>query len=146
MTGISIRFPLFLVAISRCAVRFKVTLQGQESFRRPYEWDGPAGRPDCGFNHDRAGCGRRKFDRDGRRPSPRDWSISPDQRRCSFIPGVQCDACKLIGHEASSCDMLAIALFLNKYIKHSLSDDVRCAIELTWVDRWKALIRRQFDA
>jgi hypothetical protein len=50
---------------------------------------------------------------------------------------MQCNACKRLGHEAPSCDMLAIALFLDKYIKHSLSDDDRRRIELNWVDRWK---------
>jgi hypothetical protein len=42
-----------------------------------------------------------------------------------------------VGHEASSCDMLAIALFLDIYVKHSLCDDVRRTIESTWVARWK---------
>ena len=76
--------------------------------------DGPAGRGGRGFNRDKAGHGRRDFECDGRRPSPRDRSIRPDHRRRSFVPGVQCNACKRIGHEASSCDMLAIALFLDK--------------------------------
>jgi hypothetical protein len=33
--------------------------------------------------------------------------------------------------------MLAIALFLDKYVKHSPSDNVCRRIESTWVDRWK---------
>jgi hypothetical protein len=33
--------------------------------------------------------------------------------------------------------MLAIALFLDKHVKHSLSDDDRRRIESNWVDRWK---------
>ena len=33
--------------------------------------------------------------------------------------------------------MLAIALFLDKYVKHFLSDDDRRRMELNWVDRWK---------
>ncbi len=105
--------------------------QGQDCFCRPYERDGPAGRGGRGFNRDRAGRGRHDFDRDGRCHSPHDQSIRPDLRRRSFIPGAQCDACKRIGHEASSCDMLAIALFLDKYVKHSLSDDVCRRIEST---------------
>jgi hypothetical protein len=109
----------------------------RDGFSRTYDQDGPAGRGGRGFDRDKAGRGRRDFDRDGRRPSPRDRSIRPDLRRRSFVPGVQCDACKGVGHEASSCDMLAIALFLDKYVKHSLSDDVRHTIESTWVARWK---------
>jgi hypothetical protein len=116
--------------------------QGQDSFRsssgrRHYERDGPSGRGGRGFNRDRAGRSCRDFNRDGGLPSPRDWSIRQDHRRCSFLHGMQCNACKRLGHEASSCDMLAIALFLDKYVKHFLSDDDRRRMELNWVDRWK---------
>jgi hypothetical protein len=111
--------------------------QGQDRVGRTYDRDGPAGRGGRGFDREKAGRGQHDFDRDGRRPSPRDQSIRPDLRCRSFVPGVQCDACKWVGHEASSCDMLAIALFLNIYVKHSLSDDVRRNIESTWVARWK---------
>jgi len=116
---------------------YRVEQGCQDHFRRPYERDGPAGCGGRGFDRDRAGRGQRDFDRDAQHPSPRDWSIRPDLRRRSFLPGVQCKACKLIGHEASSCDMLAIALFLNKYIKMSLTDDTRRTIESTWIARWK---------
>ena len=111
--------------------------QGQDRFRRPYERDSPAGRGGRGPDRDRAGRGRREFNRDAQRPSPRDRSIRPDLRRRSFLPGVQCRACRRIGHEAASCDMLAIALFLNRYIKSSLPDDSRQTIESAWVARWK---------
>ena len=83
-----------------------------------------------------AGRGRGDFARDGRRPSPRDRSIRPDLRHRTFLPGVQCAACKRLGHEASSCDMLAIALFLDKH-KKTLTEDSRRAIESTWVARFK---------
>jgi hypothetical protein len=33
--------------------------------------------------------------------------------------------------------MLVMALFLDTYIKHSLSDDDPRRMELNWVDRWK---------
>jgi hypothetical protein len=33
--------------------------------------------------------------------------------------------------------MLAIALFLDRYIKRSLTDDARRTIESTWVAWWK---------
>jgi hypothetical protein len=116
--------------------------QGQDRFRspsghRPYDWDGPADHGGRGFDRDKAGCGRCNFDRDGGQSPPRDRSIRPDQRRHSFLHGMQCDACKRPGHKASSCDMLAIALFLDKHVKHSLSDKDRCRIELNWVDSWK---------
>jgi hypothetical protein len=45
----------------------------------------------------------------------------PDQRRRPFKPGVQCAACKRVGHEAVNCDMLAIALFIDRYTKKDLT-------------------------
>jgi hypothetical protein len=110
--------------------------QGQDRFRRPYDRDGPAGRGGRVFDRDVAGRGRGDSACDGRRPSPRDRSIRPDLRRRSFLPGVQCAACKRLGHEASSCDMLAIVLFLDKH-KKTLTEDSRRAIESTWVARFK---------
>jgi hypothetical protein len=113
---------------------------GQDRFRRPYDRDGPAGRGGRGFDRYMAGRGRGDFSRDGRRPSPRDRSIRPDLRCRTFLPGVQCPACKRLGHyEASSCDMLAIALFLDKY-KKTLTEDTRRTVESTWVARfWEKL-------
>ena len=110
--------------------------QGQDRFRRPYDREGPAGRGGRGFDRDMAGRGRGDVARDSWRPSPRDRSIRPDLRRRTFLPGVQCAACKRLGHEASTCDMLAIALFLDKY-KKTLPDDSRRTIESTWVARFK---------
>jgi len=82
------------------------------------------------------GRGRGDFARDGWRPSTRDRSIRPDLRHRTFLPGVQCAACKRLGHEAASCDMLAIALFLDKY-KKTLPEDSRRTIESTWVAQFK---------
>jgi hypothetical protein len=60
----------------------------------------------------------------------------PNQRRRPFQPGVQCDACKRMGHTAVNCDMLAMALFLEGYRK-DLSKTDRSAIETKWISRWK---------
>ena len=86
-----------LCAVQDYSPRVNRVDQGQDRFSRPYELDSPAGRGGRGFDRDRAGRGRRDFDRDGRRPSPRDRSIPPDLNHRSFIPGVQCNACKRIG-------------------------------------------------
>ncbi len=75
--------------------------------------------------------------RDSTRPTPRDRAIRPDQRRRKFLPGVQCEACKHLGHVASTCDMLAMALFVEKYIKQSLSNKDRRKIEADWIGMWK---------
>jgi hypothetical protein len=75
--------------------------------------------------------------RDSPRPTPRDRAIRPDQRRRKFLTGVQCEACKHLGHVASTCDMLAMALFVEKYIKQSLSNKDWRKIESDWIEMWK---------
>jgi hypothetical protein len=60
-------------------------------------------------------------------------TVLPDQRRHPFLPGVICAACKRTGHEASSCDMLAIAIFVEKH-RNSLSDSEKTAIEDRWIN------------
>jgi hypothetical protein len=49
---------------------------------------------------------------------------------------VICAACKWRGHPASSCDLLAIALFVDRH-KQQLSENEKSAIEETWIARWK---------
>ena len=61
----------------------------------------------------------------------------PDQRRRPFQQGIQCAACKRIGHEAANCDMLAIGLFIDRYTKQELSASDRDAIEQQWLKRYK---------
>jgi hypothetical protein len=131
-----------LCAVQGYCPRVYCVDQGQDRFRspsgrRPYDRDSPAGHGGRGFDRDKAGCGHCNIDRDGGWSSLRDQSICPDHCRCSFLHGMQCDACKHLGQKASSCDMLAIALFLDKHVKHSLSDNDRRRIESNWVNRWK---------
>ncbi len=47
-----------------------------------------------------------------------------------------CDACRRTGHVAANCDVLAIALFIEKY-KKDLSADVKDHIESDWIARWR---------
>ena len=47
-----------------------------------------------------------------------------------------CDACRRTGHVAANCDVLAIALFIEKY-KKDLSADVKDRIESDWITRWR---------
>jgi len=61
----------------------------------------------------------------------------PDQRRRPYKPGVQCAACKRLGHEAANCDMLAIALFIDRYTKQSLNSADKDRLEQQWLNRWK---------
>jgi hypothetical protein len=59
-----------------------------------------------------------------------------------YLPGVQCHACKRIGHKAANCDMLAVALFMDCYTKANLLDTERSKIEQDWLARWKEELGR----
>ena len=108
--------------------------------------DGFRQRGDDGFRQRGDDYPRQRGGSDGRygsRPprsspdKPQGRFARPDQRRRAYKPGVQCDACKRPGHEAASCDMLAIALYIDRYTK-DISDSERSAIETRWLDRWKS--------
>ena len=61
----------------------------------------------------------------------------PDHNQRKFDPSIICDACKRRGHPASQCDLLAQAIFLTKYMKHSLTDLARGKLEEAWLNYWK---------
>ncbi len=50
---------------------------------------------------------------------------------------MQCEAYKRIGHEAANCNMLAVALLVDRYTKADLTDVERSAIEQKWLACWK---------
>jgi hypothetical protein len=62
----------------------------------------------------------------------------PDHNQRVFDKDLQCDACKRVGHAAATCDVLAHALFLTKYMKHSLDEKNREKLEMAWLDCWRA--------
>ena len=68
---------------------------------------------------------------------PQGRFMRPDQRRHAFKPGVQCNACKRIGHNAVNCDMLMIALYIDRYTKDISATD-RSTIESRWLDKYRA--------
>jgi hypothetical protein len=68
---------------------------------------------------------------------PRGRFARPDKRHRPFMPDKQCAACKRIGHKAVNCDMLALALFVDHYVHHSLSDSEWSEIKFKWLARWK---------
>ena len=67
---------------------------------------------------------------------PRGRYARPDHNRRPCDPDITCAACKRRGHPASNCDMLAIALFLDKYNK-SMTNADREKVETAWLQRWK---------
>jgi hypothetical protein len=95
----------------------------------------------CGY--DRRGNNRRTDCAGGRPSEPPQGQIArPDRRRCPFLHGVQCNACKHIGHEAANCNMLAVTLFVDWYTKADLSDAQHSKIEQDWLARWKEELGR----
>jgi hypothetical protein len=57
----------------------------------------------------------------------------PDCNRCQYLPDVQCAACKWVGHVAKHCNMLAMAICLERYLKNDLSTLVQDTIERDWL-------------
>ena len=66
--------------------------------------------------------------------------VRPDRNGGDLRPTVTCDACHRTGHVAANCDILAIALFIEKYRK-DLPNDTKDRIELEWLVRWKDSLR-----
>jgi hypothetical protein len=71
------------------------------------------------------------------RPPNSGWLARPDPNRHPFLEGVQCAACRRAGHVAKQCNMLAIAICLERYMKKDLSMSLRDAIEQEWLAKWK---------
>ena len=61
----------------------------------------------------------------------------PDRNRRPYMKDEQCAACRRVGHVAKHCDMLAMAICLEKYMKKDLSPSLRDQVEKEWLDRWK---------
>ena len=76
----------------------------------------------------------------GSRPPPADHPrgrfVRPDRNGRKWDPDLICDACRRSGHIAAQCDMLAIAIFIEKYKKEA-SPDMKDKIEEAWLARWK---------
>jgi len=63
----------------------------------------------------------------------------PDRNGGELSPSTICDACRRTGHVAANCDVLAIALFIEKY-KKDLPADTKDRIESDWITRWKSAL------
>jgi len=76
----------------------------------------------------------------GSRPPPADHPcghfIRPVQNGRKWDPDLICDACHRSGHIAAQCDMLTIAIFIEKYKKEASADTKD--IKEAWLARWKS--------
>ncbi len=77
--------------------------------------------------------------RGSRTPSPWGRFVRPDRNNGEYRPDIICDGCRRKGHVAANCDVLAIALFIEKY-KRELSTDAKDKIEAGWIERWSAAV------
>ena len=104
--------------------------------------DGRGGHPPLGPGRYPT-CPEVQGGRDGCRPHPGaqcGWFARPDKNCGEYHPDVICDACRRSGHVAANCDVLAIALFIDKY-KRDIPDNMKDKIESDWIARWKGSIR-----
>ncbi len=72
-----------------------------------------------------------------RRPVGLGWLARLDRNQHPFLEGVQCAACGRAGHIAKQCDMLAMAICLERYMKKELSTSFCDAIKQEWLGKWK---------
>jgi hypothetical protein len=63
----------------------------------------------------------------------------PDRNDGPYCLDTVCNACRRTGHVAANCDVLAIALFIEKY-KRDLWDEVKDKIELEWLAHWRSAV------
>ncbi len=85
----------------------------------------------------KGGCGvdHQGFDCCNHHP-PKGRFAQADTNRCEVKLNMQCNACKRIGHKAATCNMLAIALFLDRYTS-DMSEADWSQLESKWLSRWK---------
>jgi len=62
--------------------------------------------------------------------------VTPDLITIVNNRDLQCEACKRVGHAATTCDILAQALFITKYMKYTLDDKAKANLEAAWLDCW----------
>ena len=62
---------------------------------------------------------------------------NPTRSRRPYVD-VQCPACHRRGHHVQNCDMLAMAISLNHYIREQLTPDMVTTIETNWLERHRS--------
>jgi hypothetical protein len=80
--------------------------------------------------------GSRGSGRHSHNAPPHGRYIRPDRNRGAYLPDVTCDTCRQPGHVTANCNILAIALFIEKY-KKDMGADSKDKLEYEWVKRWR---------
>jgi hypothetical protein len=116
---------------------------------RPQQEAWTCGRPGDGCNTPHCKMdgamqhGRDSFDCQGWMDARDDQQSSrgryawPDHNRQAWDPDIVCNICKQRGHSAINCNMLAMVLFLEKYVKVSMTPSTCNRIEAAWLQHWK---------
>jgi hypothetical protein len=76
--------------------------------------------------------GGRRF---GRNPGPRGQYPRPGLHG-PYILSVSCEAGRRTGHVAANCNVLAIALFIEKY-KRDMDSESKDDLKQAWLSRWR---------
>ena len=87
----------------------------------------------------RRGYGERRPPPGRQSRSTGDRTIRPDRNRSAFLPNTICEACRRTGHVAATCDVLAMALLLEKY-KRDMDDESKDRLESAWIQRWQGTL------
>lgn len=115
-------------------------IQGHQQVHIAYTRSDSRDDPRQRRNKDRREPDPRRFRR-ARDPNPRSTGPTPRRPRCPKFHG-QCHACKRYGHNASTCDQLAMFAYLTDYVARAPPKDVEAA-KSQWMARHKALLERE---
>jgi hypothetical protein len=69
---------------------------------------------------------------------------NPARTRRPFV-NTQCPACGKVGHTMQTCDMLAMAISLKRYMRHQVSAKMMSKIETEWLSKHQERLQ-QIDA
>ena len=66
---------------------------------------------------------------------------NPARTRRPFV-NTQCPACGKVGHTMHTCDMLAMAISLQQYMRHQISADMMSKIESDWLTKHRERLQQ----
>ena len=79
---------------------------------------------------------RVQFSPPSQKPLPNPWST------CQPFINTQCPACGRVGHTTQTCDMLAMAISLKRYMDQQISTNLMAKIESDWLTRYRDKLKQ----